>query len=352
MNTARPASQLGPSGADFLPDFCAGPAVFVVLFITELVAVLITLAAADIGPGLWESLLWFSIYLQWIGLCSAAGLCLLRRKMHSKAGPLVAVLAYALLLILTGSITEIAFYLSNTYRLPLAFTMSHNELMIRSLGVCAVISALTLRYFWLQHQWRREIIAAGQARYELLQARIRPHFLFNSLNSIAELTASQPQAAETAVEDLATLFRANLGEASEHVSLSEELELCRAYLRMEQLRLGDRLKVDWQLDPSTEDFSLPPLTLQPLIENAVRHGIECIPEGGCIRIFSRFTQDHLQLTITNPIGKQQNPGTGEALQNTEQRLHWLYGNDAKLKTKTESGSFQVELEFPRHSSQT
>lgn len=346
MPSENPLNQTRPSGADFLPDFCAGPAVFVVLFITEVVAILLTLTIGEAGHILWENLLWFSIYLQWIGLCSAAGLCMLRRTLHHVSGLMVALLAYGMLLVITGLITEVAFYLREAFLLPLAFRITHAEFMIRSLGVCAVTSALALRYFWLQHQWRRETLAAGQARYELLQARIRPHFLFNSLNSIAELAASQPQAAESAVEDLATLFRANLSEANELVSLTQELELCRAYLRMEQLRLGDRIQTDWDIADHSGQVPLPPLILQPLIENAVRHGIECLPQGGHIKISSRLSRQQLHLTVENPTGELQQPGTGEALENIRQRLHWLYGDRAELRINATNDRFTADILLP------
>ncbi len=347
MQQGSTKHSTAPSGADFLPDFCAGPKVFTVLFITQLVAVLLTLAVVDAGPGLWMDLFWLSLYLQWIGLCSAIGLCTLRRYLHSMPGVSAAFLAYGLLLLITGVISEMTFQLGAYMNLPIFFSTGHAEFLVRSIGVCAVVSGLALRYFWLQHQWRRETLATGQARYELLQARIRPHFLFNSLNSIAELTASHPADAETAVEDLAALFRANLSQGNQPVTLTEELSLCRAYLRMEKLRLGERLQTDWAVESAAETALLPPLILQPLLENAVRHGIECMPEGGCIRISARLAEDErLLVDIRNPVGELRNPGTGEALLNIEQRLHWLYAEKARLSTRVEGEQFHASLALP------
>lgn len=347
MRTDPELSIDRPSGADFLPDFCAGPPVLVVLVIAQMVAILLTLAVIEFGPGLWNGLFLLSLYVQWIGLCSAAGLCAIRRLLHDQPGRRVAVLAYVLLLTITAVISEIAYLISASAGLPLALEMSHDEFLIRSFGVCAVVSALTLRYFWVQRQWRRETIATGQARYELLQARIRPHFLFNALNSIAELTASSPRDAEVAVEDLATLFRANLDQADKEVSLAEELFLCRAYLRMEQLRLGERMKVDWQIDPASESARLPALSLQPLLENAVRHGVERLPEGGQITIKAGLSDSgQLQIDIRNPVGALQQPGRGEALENIQQRLHWRYGDAAKLDISTDGDLFHARLYLP------
>ena len=126
-----------------------------------------------------------------------------------------------------------------------------------------------LRYFYVTHQWRSNLESVAESRFAALQARIRPHFLFNSMNTIASLTRSDPAAAERAIEDLADLFRASLGNSNEPISLEQELEVTRVYQRMEEQRLGDRLKVDWQLDNVPMQTRVPGLTIQPLLENAI-----------------------------------------------------------------------------------
>ena len=138
--------------------------------------------------------------------------------------------------------------------------------------------ALALRYFYVTHEWRRNVELQAQARVHALQARIRPHFLFNSMNTIAALTRSNPARAEEAVQDLADLFRANLSEKRNQIPLADEIDIARTYQRIEQLRLGDRLQVEWEVDALPRDALVPGLTLQPLLENAIYHGIE--PRAG------------------------------------------------------------------------
>eukprot|EP01031_Cornospumella_fuschlensis_P016430 gene16430-20080_t len=146
------------------------------------------------------------------------------------------------------------------------------------------MSALLLRYFFLQSQWRRQQQAELRARIESLQARIRPHFLFNSLNSIASLVVIDPYKAEQAVLDLSDLFRASLAKPGTLVSWAEELELSKRYLSIEQYRLGERLQLDWQVDDVPDDLPIPQLTLQPLLENALIYGIQPRIEGGLVRV--------------------------------------------------------------------
>lgn len=152
------------------------------------------------------------------------------------------------------------------------------------------MSGLLLRYFYLQSQWRRQEQAELRARIESLQARIRPHFLFNSLNSIAALVASDPVKAEQAVLDLSDLFRASLARPGTLVAWRDELELSRRYLSIEQYRLGDRLQMDWQVDGVPDDLPIPQLTLQPLLENALVYGIQPRIEGSdqCDRRLCRW----------------------------------------------------------------
>lgn len=347
MNTAM--NQRQHSGADFLPDFYSGVAVFSVLVITELVAILITLAAVDASVVLWERFLLLSIYLQWIGITSAAGLCMVRRYVRHLSGPAVAGLCYLLLLLITALISETAWRLAALQDLFLILQTSHAEFLIRNLGVCAIVAALALRYFWIQHQWQREILSVGNARFQALQARIRPHFLFNTLNSIAELANGRPREAETAVEDLAALLRATLDNHDQPCALSQELEITRAYARIECQRLGERLRFEWDIPEQLLDCRIPPLSLQPLVENAVRHGIEPLAEGGCIHIQAERVDDtHYAIRISNPIGdsRTSTPGTGEALINIRQRLHWLFAEQGQLKTIEKEGYFEARLQLP------
>ncbi len=182
-----------------------------------------------------------------------------------------------------------------------------------------------------------------------LQARIRPHFLFNSLNSIAGLIPEDPDAAERAVEDLAGLFRASLRDPSAEIELGAELDLCRQYLAIESHRLGDRLTVDWQLEDLPLRETVPPLLLQPLVENAVYHGIQLRPEGGAVTIRLRCEGDDVIATVTNPLaptGAVAVQGNQMALQNIRERLRAWAGDRARLDTERRADCFVATLRLP------
>ncbi len=349
MMQATPPARAATDGSPFLPDFCAAGPVLSVLLITELVAILLTLASMPASAELWPRFLLLSLYLQWIGLCSAAALCTLRRQLAAVRGPVMVLACYGALLAVTWLISEAAVWIARRYGLPPLADVSRGEFLSRSLGVCAIVSALALRYFWLLRQWRTQTLAEGDARYQMLQARIRPHFLFNSLNSIAALTALNPKAAEGAIEDLSALFRANLVDEEQAVTLKEEVDLAQAYARIEQLRLGERLRLSWVLEPDSLGARLPPLTLQPLIENAVRHGIEPLPEGGAVDVQATARDGVLELSVRNPAPAETagRPGRGEALENIRQRLDLLYGaGRAALDTEHSGSAFTVRLRLP------
>jgi two-component system, LytTR family, sensor histidine kinase AlgZ len=332
----------------FLPNFCSGEAVLALLLIMQMLALL--LLAGHAGDAQWwERLLLLSLYLHWIGLCSAAVLCGMRSRLADFGLRKRLVVSYLLLLLVAGVISEGAWQLAQWLDLR-QFLPDHEHaiFLLRNLGVCAIVAALTLRYFWLQAQWRGQVRAESEARYQALQARIRPHFLFNSLNSIAALIASRPDAAETAVEDLAQLFRAGLGASNTRIPLHEEMEVTRAYLRTESLRLGERLRIRWVVEEGLEALQVPPLCLQPLVENAVTHGIEPLPEGGAVEIAIKRTGGQLRITVENPVPAQPQASEGlrSALDNIRQRLELVYEGRAELATQLENTRFTAQLRMP------
>ena len=169
-----------------------------------------------------------------------------------------------------------------------------------SAGVVTLITALALRYFYVIDRWQAQLAAHARAEADALQARIRPHFLFNSMNMIASLLRRDPEVAERAVLDLSDLFRAALGAGDGDSSLAEEVRLSEHYLGIEQLRLGERLRVDWQrIEPLPWDLPMPRLVLQPLLENAVLHGISRLPEGGAVQITLQVEDDRLRIKVRN-----------------------------------------------------
>jgi len=225
---------------------------------------------------------------------------------------------------------------------------SHGAFVLRNLGIGAIVSALALRYFYIQHHSRQRMLAESEARFAALQARIRPHFLFNSMNTIASLTRSDATAAEAAIEDLADLFRASLGDGRKMIPLREELDLTRRYLRMEELRLGPRLRVQWEVAALPDDAQIPPLTLQPLVENAIYHGIERLAEGGTVTIRGQIEGELITLGVTNPVvaGSQQRAGNRVAVDNIRQRLAFHFGESARLSCAPEDGHYRAAITLP------
>jgi two-component system sensor histidine kinase AlgZ len=201
----------------------------------------------------------------------------------------------------------------------------------------------------VQHQWRRNVQAEARARLQALQSRIRPHFLFNSMNTIAGLTRERPELAEEVVEDLADLFRAGLADSRQRVGLGEEIEMARRYLRIEALRLGDRLRVDWRIGDLPLDLPVPPLILQPLLENAVYHGIEPRAEGGEIRVEGRREGGAVVFVLRNPVhgaAPRRREGHRMALENIRQRLALAYGDEGALTVRSTDGVFEVRIRLP------
>ena len=189
---------------------------------------------------------------------------------------------------------------------------SHARFLLPKLLIAAIVGALALRYFYVTHQWRRSIELEARARIRALQARIRPHFLFNSMNTIASLTRSDPARAEEAVEDLADLFRASLNDARAQITLAEEIEIARTYQRIEQLRLGDGCRWTGTCQRCRPRAVVPSLLLQPLLENAIGHGIEPLPDGGTVEVRGRLERDAIVIEVTNPTVARQRAGRRRA----------------------------------------
>ncbi len=189
--------------------------------------------------------------------------------------------------------------------------------------------------------------AATTARLSELQARIRPHFLFNTLNSAIALVRAEPAKAETLLEDLSDLFRHALVDQGESVTLAQEVLLAERYLAIEQVRFGERLQLEWSLDPAAGPARLPPLLLQPLVENAVRHGVEPSETGATVRVSTRRKGSMVVVKVTNtvPAGSGE-PGHGVALDNVRDRLRLLHDVQAKFRCGLVDGVYQVRMELP------
>lgn len=204
----------------------------------------------------------------------------------------------------------------------------------------------------LSERWRHRarLPAATAARLADLQTRIRPHFLFNTLNTAIALVQVDPRRAEEVLEDLAELFRAALGAMDESTTLREEVALSRRYLDIEQLRFGNRLRLEWDLDPQADDVRLPPLVLQPLIENAVRYGVEPSDRGGKIEVRTRRRRDRVLVSVTNTVplaGSTSRRGHGIGLASVRERLRLMHDLDADFHSGIiEDGRWRASLSVP------
>lgn len=209
----------------------------------------------------------------------------------------------------------------------------------------ALLSALMVAALELRAKGRMP--AAEAARLAELQARIRPHFLFNSLNSAIALVREDPARAESLLEDLSELFRHALVEQGEAVTLSEEVALARHYLAIEEVRFGDRLRVEWAIDPRAGAARVPPLVLQPLVENAVKHGVEPSAAGADIKISTQRRGSIVVVKVTNTVpAGQGRPGHGVAQDNVRDRLRLLHDVQAQFQTALKDGVYQVRMEVP------
>ena len=220
-----------------------------------------------------------------------------------------------------------------------------------ALAVAGAGAAMAAAFFhWLRQRAQLQLPAATVARLAELQSRIRPHFLFNTLNTAIALVRVDPSRAETVLEDLAALFRAALAESDPQASatLGEEIELARRYLAIEQLRFGDRLLVHWELDPTADSARLPPLLLQPLVENAVKHGVEPAAEGGVLRVRTRTRRGQAELLVSNSVAPQSasTPGHGIALRNVQERLHLLHDVAADFRARRDGDVYRVRIVVP------
>ncbi|MCB1877339.1 MAG: sensor histidine kinase [Chromatiales bacterium] len=325
----------------FVPDFCRLPQALALILSAELVAFVLVLARPAEDP--WEQLGLISFFIQWIAIGSTAVLCLARRILLSLSNTLATGVALLLPLAVTAGFSAIVLRY-----VPGLVDTDPDTFLARNVCIGLIVTLLVLRYAYVQHQWRAQMQAQAEARMQALQARIRPHFLFNSMNTIASLTRIDPARAETVVEDLAELFRASLSDASIDVQLQEELALIRRYLDIEATRLGERLQVDWDVDTLPGETLIPRLTLQPLAENAVYHGISYNPEGGTLRIAGNRIGGRIHLSLENPIPKdpRTSEGQGIALENTRQRLLARFGGDARMRVSEGQGRYRVDLDFP------
>jgi two-component system, LytTR family, sensor histidine kinase AlgZ len=227
--------------------------------------------------------------------------------------------------------------------LGLAQPLATQGLLAGLLG--ALLAGVT--WHWLQLREAAARPVEAHARLAELQSRIRPHFLFNALNTALALVQVDPVRAEAVLEDLSALFRAALAETGTAVTLDDELDLAQRYLAIEKIRFANRLNLDWDLDPAAGSARLPPLVLQPLVENAVRHGVEPSARGGGVMVRTRAHRGMVELEVVNTVPEEPGePGTGMALANVRERLRLLHDVAGELHTWVEDGQHHARITVP------
>jgi two-component system sensor histidine kinase AlgZ len=338
----------------YLPDLCTQRNVLVIVLMAELVAIIYTLARYTSSGSFWLELANTSFFLMWTALAGAASLCFARSRLAHSSLRIVSLVSMAIIILVTLVVSEAAWSLGR-YAMDQGlagniFPDDHRSLLIRTLGMASIVAVVMLRYFYVNFQWQRNVEMEARARVHALQARIRPHFLFNSMNTIASLTRSNPEQAEEAIEDLSDLFRVSLSDSRQRIPLKEELEVSRIYQRIEQLRLGERLRVRWMVSELPMRALVPGLLIQPLLENAIYHGIEPLPEGGEVLIEGMLHKNQMQIRISNPLPEEEpqhgHRGNQQALANVKQRLELAYPGEASVNVEQTPGRYQITLLFP------
>lgn len=347
MSANKYSTASNPETDFFLPDLCQAQSTLFLVLASELLVFVQILFSSSFFDFDWLALGLASLFIQWIVLVSAALLCNIRPWLMGMSVPKASSVAYGLILLLTllfslgaemvlegmGSVTE-----SGWGRIA------------RNLLIALIMTGMAFRYFFLSHQLRSREQAELASRIQSLQSRIRPHFLFNSMNIIASLISIDPDLAEEVVEDLSSLFRASLNDStSEPVTLAQELDLCEKYVYIESLRLDDRLTVQWDVNVDAGAIRIPLLTLQPLLENSIYHGIQPLPKGGTITVSVELAGPQVQIEITNPMSDtpyEHEQGNRMAIDNIRNRMTALYGPEALLTTDVFGGFFTARLIYP------
>jgi len=334
-----------------LPNFCEVGNLFVVVLLTLVLAIIFAMASSSGSEQFWDYLALSSLLMLWIALLNAAVLCTLRSWLHRLTQNQCMFVSFSLMMAVSLLVALLADQAGRWFFFAYESDQFGELFLIRVMTISAAIYFLILRYFYIQLQWRINLAAQSHAEVQALRARIRPHFLFNSMNTIASLIAISPETAEEAIEDLSDLFRASLSEQNMS-RLGDEITLTKSYLAIEALRLGKRLQVDWDIDEKLLDTEVPSLCIQPLAENAVYHGIEPIAEGGKILISALQIDNRLKLSVSNPLMSEKQASTYNkkghqmAQDNIRQRLKLVYDNNGEFIINDTKENYTVSLLIP------
>ena len=285
-----------------------------------------------------------SLGIQWIAIGTLCALFLLRRPLGRVSPMQLAWACLGLLLAMTLLVASAAWELLGMTMDP---GVGRASFVLRMLALAFVVGLMGLLIYQNYWQARQLAVRAKQLELEALQARIRPHFLFNTLNTGAALVHARPADAERLLLDLADLFRSAL-RGPQQIPLAEELALTRRYLEIEALRFGDRLRLGWELPDAMPEVLVPSLSIQPLAENAIRHGIERRPDGGAVDVAVRLFLDHVEIRVVNDMPGTAGGGGGHAvgLASARERVHALTDGRGRIESRTEGGRYIASVYLP------
>jgi two-component system sensor histidine kinase AlgZ len=354
-----PTEAPAEKNAEFLPNFCTGWVVFNVVVVAEMLAIVINLVIPRnlLSASPFQDLLLISLFIQWVALAGTTVLCYTRKYLNRLPNLRALGMAYLLLLLTTFAVSECAIWLLwLTKKIGTPRPEWYADFHILTLTISAIINGLLLRYFVAKHELTRLTLSEARAKMQALQSRIRPHFVFNSLNIIASLTRREPEKAEAAIEDMADLFRMMLSEDEALVPIKNEIDVANKYLALEALRLDNRLTVNWDVGKFPRKAVMPVLTLQPLLENAIRHGIEELPGGGVVDVRLWDENDKIHIQVTNPVPKTRAKLTKtshvQSLDNIRRRFHSHYGDEAVITDSEDNDHFTVTVVLPTRGGNT
>lgn len=322
-----------------------------------LVSTLLSLILILAKAGTWQNLqlgqlAQYIFFIQWVVLCFTALVDTwqnqFRQLSHFYALLFGFLLLQCIVLLSTFSLNVLNYWGSH-----LSWTGIDSDILFKDIGLNLsfgiLMGVIFLRYLYMREQWFRQQSSGLNARIQAMQARIHPHFLFNSINSVVSLISTDPDRAETMLISLSKLFRASLQDLK-LVSLQQEIDLCRHYLSIEQMRLGERLQVEWKIENthSLNQVYIPLLTLQPLIENSIFHGVESVYTQGTIGILVEILQNQVTIVITNPYSLDKitlRKGHGIAIQSVRERLQAYFGQSVQFQTFAGEGIYTTIVQY-------
>lgn len=346
----RPAPRDATAEKGFLPNFCSGPIVLNVIIVAQFLAVAITALTPSLTQRAFLDIFLVSLFVQWIALTSISVLCVAGPFLNSLDEHRALLMAYLLLLCVTWLIGECTLWLLAQFEIinsarPTWYAYFH----VQNLTVSAIVNVLVLRYLMARHQLQLQTRTVERARAEILRQKIRPHFLFNSMNIIASLTHRAPAKAESAIEDMSDLFRVMVDDDNDLSPIHNEISIARKYLKLERLRLDRRLKVTWKTPGLPRSARTPVLILQLLLEHVVHNVVEQMADTGEIKLTVQHNdRDELVIELTAPYPENESAGAMDTagLENIRLRLNDHYGDRADMNLDTGGGRISIRISHP------